>query len=94
MTMKNKLVLTLTAADVKYKRFAVRALYQTNPYFFPGLGTDFELHTNVGAIKTNVRKKTYRIGKGLRPWFRAHSQLQTGARIEFEKISPGIFRLS
>ena len=94
MNMGNNLVLALTMADIDYKRFDVRALYKANPNFFPGLGNDFELRTNVGIIKTNVRRSTYRIGKGLGPWFKANHQLQAGARIEFEKIRPGIFRLS
>jgi hypothetical protein len=91
--MVNNLILTLTTADIKYKRFDVRASYKANPSFFPGLGNDFELRTNVGIIKTNVRRSTYRIGKGLKPWFRAHSHLKARSRIEFAKISPGVFRL-
>ena len=63
MTIKNKLVLILTAADIKYKRFALRTLYSANPDFFPE--GDFELHTDIGIIITNVRvRSTYRSGKG------------------------------
>lgn len=93
MNMVNNLVKTLTTADIKYERFDVRALYKANPSFFPALANDFELHTSIGIINTNVRRSTYRIGKGLRLWFIAHSHLKAGARIEFEKMSSGIFHI-
>ena len=91
--MSMKLKLTLTEADIKWKRCAVRALYKANPNFFPGLGTEFELRTSVGIIKTNVRESTYRIGKGMQKWFAAHSELKPGSLIEFENISPRVFYL-
>ncbi|MBI2847000.1 MAG: hypothetical protein HYX82_03865 [Chloroflexi bacterium] len=91
--MSMKLKLPLTAADIKYKRCAVRALYKANPNFFPGEGTQFELRMDVDIIKTNVTKRSYRIGKGMHKWFEAHSELKPRSLIEFEKISPMVFYL-
>jgi len=93
--MKNELVLKLTKADIDYKRISISAaLYQSNQDFFPKFAFDFILHTDAGIIRTNLRKSTHRIGKGLRPWFRAHSQLKEGAQAEFQKISADTFRLN
>jgi hypothetical protein len=97
--MKNKLVLTLTKADIKYKRIAISAaLYRSNEDFFPKNGIDFTLQTDVqdvGTIRTHLRKSTpHKISKGLRPWFRAHDPLPEVARVEFEKITRGIFSLN
>ena len=75
--------------DIKYERFYVRKEYEGNQDFFPPLGKPFWLEMDlVTTIETNVRKSTYRISKGVRPWFRGHHEIEEGDRVIFEVIEP------
>ncbi len=87
----------LTAADIKYRRIDVRDICKRYPSFFPNktdynvknvgiinITNDFELHTDVGIIDTNVRKSTYRIGKGMKNWFDSHPEINDESIVEFD----------
>lgn len=87
--MLRKLEYELTQADIDYKRFGIG---KKNSGFFlpPSLPNKkpfpFDLETDIDSIKTTIRQSTYRIGKGLKPWFKAHCKLNARDKIVFTVI--------
>ena len=91
--MLRELVYELTQADIDYKRFAIGK--ENSGVFLPPSPPNnkpfpFDLGTtDIGLIKTTIRQSTYRIGKGLRPWFRYHcGELNDGDKLLFTVVEP------
>ena len=91
--MLQKLEYELTEADIKYKRFYIKKEYRG--FFLPPSPPSnepfpFDLETDMDPIpiKTTIRQSTYRIGKGLKPWFKAHKELKARDKIKFTVIEP------
>jgi len=79
----------LTQADIDYKRFGIGK--KNSGFFLPSSPPNkkpfpFDLETGRDSIKTTIRQSTYRIGKGLKPWFRAHRELEVGDKVVFKTI--------
>jgi len=94
--MLRKLDYKLTQADIDYKRFGIgeknSGFFLPSSYIgrktFPPFPLDLE--TNISSIRTTIRdrRSSYRIGKSLKPWFKAHCKLKAGAKVEFIEIEP------
>ena len=92
--MLRKLDYELTQADIDYKRFGIGE--KNSGFFLPSSYTGrktfppfpFDLETDISSIKTTIRdrRSSYRIGKGLKPWFKAHCKLNEGDKVEFTEI--------
>ncbi|GEM_PF-3783887 len=72
--------------------------------FFPGYGRNFTLQTDVGEIETHLTsaatgtRRGMRTGSyittGLKPWYTAHPELQTGDFLTVDKLEPQRYKLS
>jgi hypothetical protein len=91
--LEKKLEYQLTPADIEYKRFGMGK--ENAGFFLPSslLNTNWEpislyLETDINSIKTTIRdrRSSYRISKGLKPWFKAHPRLKESDKVCFTVI--------
>ena len=93
--MVQKLKYRLTQADIKHKRFGIGQ--NNSGFFLPSSYADrktfspfpFDLETDdIGLIKTTIRdrRSSYRIRKGLKPWFKAHCKINVGDKVKFTEV--------
>ena len=82
------------------RSFGVILIPRQKRLFFPGYKVDFELESDIGAIRTRVTSAPRGTPVGdpnggayiqgnLKPWYRKHTELKQGDKLRFELLEPG-----